>query len=108
MKKLLRIKSQIEFQEIINRRRFRNSACFTVYYVPKKKDHNRIGITASKKMGNAVLRNKTKRQIRMMIQEIGCNDLNFDAVILVRKQYYQQSYELNRLDLEKLLKTVKI
>lgn len=108
MKTELRIKSPLEFQEVINKRRFRNSNAFTIYYVPKRKDHSRFGITASKKMGNAVLRNKTRRQVRMMLQEIQLNDLKFDAVILVRKKYFEQSYEDNRLDLEKVLKTVKI
>ena len=108
MKTELRIKSPLEFQEVINKRRFRNSNAFTIYYVPSRKDHYRFGITASKKMGNAVLRNKTRRQVRMMLQEIQLNDLKFDAVILVRKKYFEQSYEDNRLDLEKVLKTVKI
>lgn len=108
MKKEFRIKSPIEFQSVMGKRRFKNSACFTIYYQARVHDHSRYGITAPKKLANAVLRNKTRRQIRMMLIEIDCFDLAFDAVILVRKKYFEQSYEQNRYDLEKLLKSVKI
>lgn len=108
MKKEFRVKSPIEFQSLMTKRKFKNSKTFTVYFQPKKGEHGRYGITAPKKIGNAVVRNKIRRQVRMMLIEIDCFNLGFDAVILVRKPFLTQTYEENRLDLEKLLKTVKI
>lgn len=103
-----RVKSQEEFQEIMNKRQFRNNSSFSVYIVPKKEEKSRFGISAPKKLGNAVLRNKTKRQVRMMVQSFMDESLDYDYIILVRKNYFTRSYEDNRKDLEKLVKTVKI
>lgn len=36
----------------------------TAYFIPNKKSFNRFGITAGKKIGNAVQRNRAKRILR--------------------------------------------
>jgi ribonuclease P protein component len=38
--------------------------CFLVLYLPSSEKQSRIGITVSKKVGNAVVRNRVKRWIR--------------------------------------------
>lgn len=108
MKKLYRIKKTSEFQEILNKRKYRNSPAFTIYIREKKEENARFGISVSKKMGNAVFRNKSKRQVRNMLVEIDPFDKPYDAIVMVRKGFYANSYDTNRNDLEKLLKTVKI
>jgi ribonuclease P protein component len=37
---------------------------FTALYLKSKKDKSRLGITASKRVGNAVVRNRMKRLVR--------------------------------------------
>ena len=108
MKKELRIKSPIEFQSIMNHRRFKTNKTYSLYVKKKAREQNRFGISSPKKIGNAVVRNKIRRQVRMMLLEIDCFDQPYDGIILVRKQFLEQSYEQNRIDLEKLIKTVKI
>ena len=64
---------------------------------------NRIGITLSKKIGNAVVRNKLKRQVRMMCQDlIDFETCKYDAVIIVRFGYKENDYLTNKNSLEKL------
>ena len=53
----------------MKRKRFVTSKCFAMYIKEKTGESSRIGISVSKKLGNAVVRNKIKRQIRMMCQE---------------------------------------
>ena len=108
MKKEKTVKSTREFQRILNKRRFRNSKSFTVYTDKAQIEHPRFGISVPKKLGNAVLRNKTKRQVRSILQTIDHIDAGFDYIIMVRKGFFEQSFDDNRKDLEKLLKTVKI
>lgn len=108
MKKKFRIKRSDEFQEIINHRKFMRSKSFVIYTKIKKEEHARIGISVPKKIGNAVVRNKTKRQIREMIRNHEIFEGNLDVILIVKANYLRDTYEDNQKDLEKLLKQVKI
>ena len=102
MKKKYRVKKAGEFQTIIEHRKFVSCPSFVLYVKARKEEHSRIGISVGKKLGNAVVRNKTKRQVRMMFDE------NFDGILIVRKKFLEQSYSDNKKDLESLIKKVKI
>lgn len=108
MKKNRRITSSQEFDEIIQKRRYKTSGSYTVYIKEKEEEKSRYGIAVSKKLGNAVLRNKTKRQITNMIREIDCQKHKYDYIVLVKRGYFTKTFEENQNDLEKLLKTVKM
>lgn len=108
MKKQFRIKKSEEFQEIMKYKRFYTSPTLTLYVKPKKEEHSRIGLSVGKKMGKAVQRNKVKRQIRMMVQEIFTFNEKYDAIILARPKFNEESYLTNKNYLETLVKKVKI
>ena len=44
--------------------RYTASSIIVAYFYPNKTPYNRIGITAGKKIGNAVTRNRIKRIVR--------------------------------------------
>ena len=108
MKKEYRVKKTQEFAEIMNNKKFYTCPSFVIYVKPRKEDHPRIGISVGKKMGNAVMRNKVKRQVRMMVQEIYQFNENFDTIILIRVKYHEENYRNNKKLLESLVKKVKI
>lgn len=108
MRKELRVKKSQEFSEIMNYRKYYNSDVMTLYVKPKKEEVNRVGLSVGKKIGNAVMRNKVKRQVRMMVQETYTFEENFDTIILIRKKFIEESYDSNKKVLEMLLKKVKI
>ena len=108
MRKNYRIRKSQEFSEIIKNKHFYSSSVMTIYVREKKEDVCRIGISVKKKIGNAVVRNKVKRQGRMMVQELYTFDENFDTIILIRDKFIEESYESNKKVLEMLLKKVKI
>ena len=108
MKKKYRVKKAGEFQTIIEHRKFVSCPSFVLYVKARKEEHSRIGISVGKKLGNAVVRNKIKRQVRMMFQEIYDFDENFDGILIVMKKFLEQSYSDNKKDLESLIKKVKI
>lgn len=95
MKKQFRITKNEEFQKIIKAKKFVSNPSFTVYYRPRFLEHSRIGISVGKKMGSAVVRNRIKRQVRMMCLEITEFKENYDCVIMVRNQYQTQDYASN-------------
>ena len=79
---------------------------FVIYYLEQEQKHFRVGISVSKKLGNAVRRNKVKRQIREIISK---NDYqkNFDCIIIVRREINNADFQEIEKDLnyalEKLL-----
>lgn len=108
MKKEVRVRKSEEFVEIMKYKRFYSCPSFTLYVKPRKEDHARIGLSVGKKLGKAHVRNKIKRQVRMMCQEIYDFDENFDSIILVRAGYLKENYRNNKKVLETLHKKVKI
>ena len=108
MKKEFRVKDTREFAEIMNYNKFYTCPSFVIYVKPRKEDHARVGISVGKKMGKAVIRNKIKRQVRSMVQDIYTFDENFDTIILVRVKYHEENYINNKKLLERLIKKVKI
>ena len=108
MKKEFRVKDTREFSEIMKYKRFYSSPSFVIYVKPRKMDHARVGLSVGKKMGNAVVRNKVKRQVRSMVREIYTFDENFDTIILARVKYHEENYTNNKKVLERLVKKVKI
>lgn len=108
MKKRYRVRKSQEFKSIMNNKRFYSSPSLVVYIKPKAQETPRIGISVTKRLGNAVQRNKVKRQVRMMVQEVFQFEESFDTIILVREQFRKENYETNRNNLLGLYKKVTI
>ena len=105
MKKAFRVRRNEEFSSIISKKHSVASAAFVVYCSERQEDHARVGISVSKKMGNAVERNRIKRQLREMVRAI----LDFetcpkDLIIIVRKPYLERPFSQNKKDLETAIK----
>lgn len=60
----------------------------------------------SKKLGKAVVRNKVKRQVRMMIQQtIDFND-SYDYIVIVRNKYLDLDFNSNLNELKYLYRKI--
>ena len=98
MKKKNIIKKYLEYKEILNLRKFKRNALFIIYFRKNDYGYTRIGLLVSKKNGNAVIRNKIKRQIRSMIDQLTDYTKNIDLIILISKNYdiykYNENFEI--------------
>ena len=105
MKRLYRIRKNEEFSEIINTGKSVADGCFVLYFVKRKQENCRIGISVSKKLGKAVERNKIKRQVREMLWElVDFENCLYDYVVIVRKGFLDSDYHNNKNHLEILIK----
>ena len=69
MKKYERVKSNVEFNNIIQKGKKLSNKYFTIFFIESDQTIVRFGISAPKKLGNAVIRNKLKRQTRHLVDE---------------------------------------
>ncbi len=105
MNRRFRIRKNREFSKIMSCRHCISSTCFVVYYDDRKADVSRAGVSVSKKIGNAVVRNRVKRQIREMLRSlIDFGTFPKDVIVIVKKAFMDHDFAENKNDLEKALK----
>lgn len=101
MKVKNRVKSHQDFEKIINFGESNRNEIFKIYYMNNNLNYTRIGISVPKKSGNAVVRNKIKRQIRAIIANGVDLTKSVDIILVVRKDYHLDEFtKTNNLLLE--------
>lgn len=72
MKKQYRVKKSKEIEAILKRHRISSSPYFTIYIKEQNHEtqHFRYAMSVGKKIGNAVVRNHIKRQIRAIVRNV--------------------------------------
>ena len=106
MKVQNRIKKYEEFQEVINEGKFLSIDSFNVYFKQNSLNYARIGISIPKKSGNAVIRNRMKRQIRAAIADSFNLTLSVDLILIARKSFDINNFSKTKNDIIELVKKV--
>lgn len=107
MKAQNRIKKQTDFQRIIHSGNMQKNQYFIGHYEHREIGILKVGIAVSKKNGNAVIRNKIKRQTRMMVREISDLSEKIDLIIIVRASYDVENYEKMKAELERIFSKIR-
>ena len=93
MKRYEMVKSHDEFNSIIQNGNKISNKYFIIFSIEKKEELPKFGIAVGKKLGNAVVRNKIKRQMRMIIDN---NRLlfkkNHNYIIMIKKEYLKVKF----------------
>ena len=95
MKKLYIVKSPRDFQDIIKNGTCKKNEFYVIHSKPNNLKYDRFGISVSKKLGNAVFRNKYKRKLRSIIDNYKKDYNNQkDYIIILRKEAIDKPHEL--------------
>ena len=93
-----------EFQLVYKKGKAAHAKSSVLFYLNDKEYKN--GFTASKKVGNAVFRNRAKRRLRALFQELS-PQMNTGTYIFVAKEAIKDtSFENLKLDMQRALKKV--
>lgn len=108
MNKQQRIKKNTEFQRIFKKGKSFANRQFIVYVLKNDQPEFRVGLSVSKKVGNAVTRNRIKRYIRQTFLELK-DDVqpNADYVIIARQQAANLDFHESKKSLEHVLKIAR-
>lgn len=85
MKKSYRVKREKDFSAIFKKGQNFANRKFVVYKLEQDQPHFRVGLSVSKKLGNAVVRNQIKRRMRQVIQAYRQGLVPTDFVVIARK-----------------------
>lgn len=109
LKKSYRVKKEQDFSAIFKNGESSANRRFVIYKLKNSQGHFRLGLSVSKKLGNAVVRNKIKRRIRSVIQtEREKLDQDYDMVIIARKGVESLNYDDFMSNLCHALKVAKL
>lgn len=94
MKKYEIVKEHKDFDLIIEKGRYKKSKNFVIYNKESNYNYPRFGLAVGKKVGNAVIRNKLKRQFRMILTKHKNIFSNYqDYIIIVKRSSLMQSFQ---------------
>ena len=99
-----RIKKYTEFQKVIEEGDIKKTCFFVSYTTPNNLGYSRFGISVPKKTGNAVVRNKIKRQVRSAIGQSTKFEPSIDTVLIIRKNYDTSCFDQVLTEIKELIK----
>jgi ribonuclease P protein component len=98
-----RVRRRPEYQAIYEHGSRASGRLMTVFVLPNGRDHVRLGIAATRKLGGAVERNRTKRLVREAFRR---NKLQagLDIVVIPRREMLEADYAHVEADFLAILK----
>ena len=97
MKPAVTLKQNYEFRRLYQKGASSAGNCMVLYCRKNKLGHNRLGLTASVKLGHAVVRNRARRRLRE-VYRLNSNQLRtgWDIILVARSRTVTVSWkELN-------------
>jgi ribonuclease P protein component len=107
MKKNFRLLKNRCFQKVLYKKKQFISNTLILYYIPNNLNHIRIGVSVSKKFGNAVVRNSTRRKSKAILATLDITSLPYDVVLIVRNNFIKISFEKKQKELDLMFERLK-
>jgi len=97
------LKLHSEFQRVYQRGKSAHSTSIALFYLPIKGE-KKVGYTASKKVGNAIVRNRCKRRLRAVFSEFSPYAPDGWYVFVAKGALYDNAFDIVRRDCKYVLK----
>lgn len=107
MKKENILKKNIDFDRIIKNNKAYKYKDYILYIEKTNEKSYHFGFSVGKKIGNAVTRNKIKRQLKMIIDK-NCYEKGINCIIIVRKGILDKSFIEREINLIEALNKLEI
>jgi len=107
VKKQYRLIKDQDFKRVIAASHVHKNRFFVVYHDQTTLGHPRVGISASKKLGNAVVRNRIRRQIKAMLHQTLTLQESYDILVIVRLEFKSQIFEQNLAKLTEIIDAIR-
>ncbi len=107
MKKINIVKKNEDFRRIITTGKYKKGELFNIYIERTNENIYHFGISVSKKVGNAVVRNKIKRRLKSIIDKKNYQN-GFNCIIIVKGAINNYSYSYIENKLLSALEELKI
>lgn len=105
--KAKRIRRRVEFLKVERVGRRRAGTCFVVIVNPRPSGNSRLGITASRRVGGAVVRNRVKRLVREFFRRHEQRIVPAqDVLVIAKPQAAEASYANVKRELSAALKII--
>lgn len=109
MNKEYRIKKSKEIEKIIKKKHSLINEYYVIYIKKNiETSHFRLGVSVSKKIGNAVVRNTEKRRIREIFRNLKGELKNYDIFVVARENSLKLTFEEKKNAIIDLLKKLNI
>lgn len=104
MKVINRIKANEDFALTIKTGKTLQNDSYRLHIARNDLGHTRVGVSVSKKLGNAVVRNRVKRQIRAICDSvIDYNEQALDIVVIAKANFLNKTFAANKSSFGDLL-----
>ncbi len=105
MKKIEIVKKRTDYNEIIAKGKRKKNQYLKIFFREENTDIPLFGFAVSKKLGNAVFRNKIRRQLKCIIDN-NKNSFqnNYKYIIMINSDGAKLSYNEKEIQLIKLIK----
>jgi ribonuclease P protein component len=87
-----RIRRRSEFQRVYDQGRRAHGRFMTLVILPNASSVSRLGVSATRKFGNAVQRNAAKRRLREIFRH-DATSLSADIVVIPRPTFLEASFD---------------
>jgi ribonuclease P protein component len=99
-----RVRRRGEFQRAFDRSIRVKGRFLTILVAPNESTTARLGIVASRKLGDAVRRNRAKRLIREVFRRYAAAQAGVDFVVIPRRELFDAAYPDFEADFRNTLK----
>lgn len=104
-----RLTDSPEFERVYRRGKVYRGKFFSVHAFPNEVDIARLGLSVSRKVGTAVVRNAAQRRLREIFHaELGGSSVDLDFVVSAKPLAAQASFWELRAEFGKALEKLKI